>query len=159
MIDHSGCVEHHGYVEDDTPWSLTEDESVSDRKAKVKKERKEPKVLTCPACAHQFKGARICPACGHQVIGHGKPIPVHEADLVELKEHIATVADKQAWWSALLGLAEERGKERSFAYAMYKRKFGVWPRKVNDIPIFCPPEVRKWVTSQMIRYANRRESA
>jgi len=85
VIDHSGAVDEHGFVDDYIPWSLDSSQSVKEKKEQLKKEKQEPKEITCGECGTVFKSSRACPECGHEMVQHGKPIPTHQADLQEIK--------------------------------------------------------------------------
>ncbi len=132
--------------------------------------RKAPKTAPerlpkeCPACAFLMPAkARVCPACGHE---KKRPPGIDHVDgeLVELtagkkrgKSKDYTMAEKQSWYSSLLGIVEERGYKRGWAARKYKEKFGVWPNPLSEYAIEPLPVVRSWVRSRMIAYAKARE--
>ena len=67
-----------------------------------------------------------------------------------------TIHEKQAWYSSLLGIAEERTYKRGWAARQYREKFGVWPNPLSDHAIEPLPVVRSWVRSRLIAYAKSR---
>lgn len=164
IIDHSGAVEEHGFADDDIPWSLDETESVKERKDRIKKEKAEPKELTCPSCKTMFKGRRDCPSCGFEFIPRGQPVPVHEAELKEVKRaNRDTDWDtKVAFMKGLRAYARQKGWKEGWAAHAYKQRFGVWP---NDARVKhsgagpVTPEVLGFVQHLNIKRAKSRGAA
>ena len=135
IIDHSGAVEQHGFVDEDIPWSLDSDMDIREAKKKQQKEKTEPKEITCSKCQCVFKGMRQCPRCGYEVIPKGKPLPVHKATLKELRRaNPITIHDKQRFWNECIFKASHRGLKCGAAAHMYRKQFGVWPRGLELIP-------------------------
>lgn len=166
IVDHSGAVEQHGFLDDDVPWSLDGNETVAERKKQQAEEHHAPKEITCSQCKTVFKSRRDCPSCGFAMVPPSKPIPTHEADLVEVSpskaNRVATWEEKIAFIGGLKQYAYSTGKKRGWIAHKYRAKFGVWPNdhRLKAAPaIECPPEVRSWITSQNIRYAKSREAS
>ena len=135
IIDHSGAIEQHGFVDDDIPWTLSSDEDIREKKAQQQKERNEPKDITCKICGTVFRSRRDCPNCGHTMIQKGKPIPVHKATLKELrKSGKAPQLDKQKFWYECIFKASHRGLKAGAAAHMYRKEFGCWPRGLDRVP-------------------------
>jgi hypothetical protein len=67
-----------------------------------------------------------------------------------------TMADKQAWWSGFLHEMQYKTKTQKWALAMYKQKFGVWPRGLRDIPMEPTPEMQSWLRSRQIAWSKSR---
>lgn len=129
VIDHSGAVQEHGFVEDPIPWSLDDDETVKERKERQQKEKREPKEITCPSCKTVFRGSRHCPTCGFEFVPKGAPVPFHQADLQEIKK-----TNRDTDWDAkiefmagLRAYARQKGFKSGWAAHAYRQKFGVWP--------------------------------
>jgi len=165
VIDHAGCVDEHGFADDYIPWSLDTETTVKERKKKLQEERREPKEITCGDCGTVFKRSRTCPQCGHEMVPEGKPIPTHQADLQEVERskrkdnREATWEEKIAFYGQLKRYCEERGMKPGWAAHKYRARFGVWPNdgRLKDTPaIPVTDDVRRWITSQNIRYAKRR---
>lgn len=140
IIDHAGAIDRHGFLDEDIPWTLTGDESISDIKDRQRAERKEPKEIKCPRCKAVFKGTRFCPKCGYEMVPPGKPLPTHEAELVE-KVRDGNAANQKTPWTekaAFMGEAKHyaasKGYHDGYASSLYRDKFGVWPNdpKVRD---------------------------
>ena len=165
VIDHSGCVEEHGFVDDFIPWSLDADSTVKERKERQQKEKQEPREITCVQCKTVFKGRRDCPECGFEMVRHGKNIPTHQADLKEIKREQAKVKKEMSWperisfYGQLKQYCIDTGKKPGWAAHKWRALAGTWPndrrfKEARAIPVTT--EVRNWITSQNIRYANRR---
>ena len=134
IIDHTGAVEQHGFVDEDIPWTLDSDVDIRDAREKALQEKSEPKEITCKNCQFIFKSARECPSCGYEMIPAGKPIPVHQAKLSEISRPKVKMEDKQKFWTACMFKASHRGLKIGAAAYMYKKEFGVWPVKMDRIP-------------------------
>lgn len=167
IIDHAGAVAEHGFVDDPVPWTLHGDESISEAKRKQEAERHEPKEIRCSACGCVFKGTRYCPDCGHAMIPPGKPVPIREADLVEVgrdaegkRANKATSWDeKQRFYAEAKGYAREKGFVNGWAAHKYKEKFGVWPNdaRVKDVAPVAPGAlIHGWIKHMAIRRARAR---
>lgn len=170
VIDHAGAVDEHGFVDDFIPWSLDTTESVKERKEREQKERKEAKEITCGECATVFKRSRICPSCGHEMIGQGKPIPIHQADLHEVGRAGETTAEKRnrthRWekkihfFGELLSYQRATGKADGWVAHKYRAMYGVWPndKRLKGVrPVPVSEETSSWIKAQNIRYAKARE--
>jgi len=158
IIDHSGAVSQHGFADDYIPWSL-DGKDVRAEKEKKQQEKSEPKEITCGDCGTVFKGQRQCPNCGNELIPRTQEIPVHEAQLKEIKKNNRdyTGEDKAAFFGGLKYWAREKGYNRHWASHKYRAKFSVWPNKYKNAPIIPPsPEVLGFIQHQQIKYAKRK---
>lgn len=168
VIDHSGAVLRHGTLDEDIPWTLEGDESVSDVREKQRAEKTEPKQITCPKCAAIFKGTRFCPRCGFELIPPGEPIPVHKADLQEVVKEGKAANRKMSWdekaefYAQARGYARTKGYKDGYAAALYRDKFGVWPNdgRVRDTAPKAPGELIKgFIKHKAIKAKMGRKSA
>jgi DNA repair protein RadD len=164
VIDHSGAVAQHGFVDDFVPWSLDDKETVAERKKKLSEQQKAPKEITCAKCKTVFKGRRECPGCGFAMVHPSKAVPTHEAELQEVspkkESRDATWDEKVAFMGGLKAYAAETGKAAGWCAHKYKAKFGVWPNdpRVREAPpTVYDADVRRWITSQNIRYAKSKD--
>ena len=128
VLDHAGNSLRLGLVTDIHHETL--DKTAQGQQENKPKAEKLPKE--CANCGALHAG-KICPFCGHE----RKPVAGVETvdgELVELtgKSKPPTKADKQKFWSMALHLDKTRGKNGKLALAMYKSKFGVWPRGLSD---------------------------
>ena len=163
VIDHAGAISDNGFADDEQPWSLDGKQKLRDAKAALQKEREAPKSICCPACTTMFRGMRMCPSCGHEVVPAGKPIPVHKADLHEVKRKTKNeprigdipLEDKAGWLSSFKGYALERGHKLGSAFHKFRERFGHDPGA--HLWSTAPPEppaanVKSWVQSREIAY-------
>ena len=165
VIDHSGAVKDHGFVDGYVPWSLDADTTIRERKEASQKEKGEPKEIVCHNCSTVFRGRRSCPGCGMQIVPESRAIPTHEADLEEIKAEArkdnrdATWPEKQSFIAQLRAYAQTHGYAPGWTAHKYRERFGVWPNdpRVKDVaPQPYSEEVRKWLVHQQIKHAKRR---
>lgn len=156
LLDHSGCVDAHGFVDDEMVWTL-------DDKARAWKEKKprkkEKKILTCEMCAHCFTGPR-CPRCGNEVKGYGKKIEAVDAELIELGKHRkkATTDEKRRFYGMAEYTRRLKGYAPGWSAHFFKSKFGTWPNAYKDQgPIEPDQAFRNYLTYQVIRWRKMRE--
>lgn len=156
IIDHAGAVDENGFVTDYVPWSLDPDTKVKDRKEASQKERKEPKLMKCPQCHGEFKGRRDCPYCGHQALAKTEKIPVHEAELQEIKGKAVDWSARESFYCQLLSESMIFNWKQGRLAHMYKDKFGEFPDSVrfrNARPVAAGKEVQGWIKSRNIKFA------
>lgn len=160
LLDHAGTCEALGLFTD------IHHEELDCRDPKEKgqpfEDKQAPKPLKCPHCnAMVRRGVQECPIC------HGKmPTPKSprhvDGELVKLEggkirarnnKREYTMAEKQAFYSGLLYIAQQRGKSEGVAAHRYRDKFGVWPNALRKEP--RPPsfEVEQFDRHCRIRYA------
>ena len=156
IIDHSGVVELHGFVDDPIPWSL-DGTDVRENKKKQDEEQKKPKEMKCKQCKTVYSGQRACPMCGFESIPRGEPLPVYEAELKEVKKTAEMTNEQKALF---YGMLKQYGREHGFAPGWasnkYRNKVGVWPNAYSRVPEVKPSEkVLNWITSQFIAYSHR----
>jgi hypothetical protein len=161
VIDHSGAVFRHGLAEDPVTWTLDPDRHAE---SAIQSLRCEPgsssRLLECSQCGAIRNGGQPCSHCGF--LPQKSPRAVSfEGDLALVKAGKATavIHDHAAWHAMLTAIALERGYKTGWAAVNYKEKFGHWPTGRNVTPIEPTPEVRSWVRSKMIAFANRRAAA
>lgn len=157
VLDHSGTVQRLGFPTDDFPLEL--DDGKAKEAAKQKKDEALPKK--CPSC-HHMKAPKvaICPKCGFKA--------TMRSDVVELPGELqkltkgakkATAQDKQHLYSQLLAVKAAKGYSDGWVAHKYRAKFGVWPKGMKEYAIDPTPEVKAWLLSQVIAFANRRTDA
>lgn len=165
VIDHAGAVKENGFADEYVPWSLDGTEKVKERKERLAQEHKEPREIECRQCHTLFKSRRDCPNCGCVIVAPSKAIPVHEADLQEVRRgqakdnRDATWPEKQQFMAGLRAYANEHGYQPGWVAHKYRTRFGVWPNdeRVKHIPPQAyDDDLRRWLLSQQIRYAHRR---
>jgi len=151
ILDHSGTVKHLGFPTDDLPLEL--DDGKPKKSAQAKKKEKLP--TACAKCSF-MKTAHKCPACG---FAPEKQSDVHMADgeLVKqdrgAKKVKATQAEKQQFFSELLGLKSMRSYSEGRIANIFREKFGVWPNAMQKLACEPTKETKAYVQSRNIAYA------
>jgi superfamily II DNA or RNA helicase len=161
VIDHCGVVLSLGYAEDKQYWSLDGKETPEERKKKAKEEAKEPKEIKCKNCNTVFKSRRICPACHFEMVSEGAPIPVHQADMEEVKktDKKKPEPDKHLWYAQFLHYARSKGHKDEWAAYKYKEKFKEWPINKNVTPIEPGKDVLGFIKHLQIKKAYGKRKA
>ena len=159
FIDHTDTVQNRLGEVTDVDEEFTELDDGKPKKAS-KKKKKTPLPKECGKCGVLKPArARVCPHCGFQA-ENIEAIESKTAEMVELngKEKKVKREDKQKWLSMFVGYAQERNKTWKFVLAMFKNKFGEWPRGlVEDYPLTPDYEVSNYIRSRNIAYAKSRE--
>jgi hypothetical protein len=83
-------------------------------------------------------------------------VRVSDGELAELMRATASLADKQQWYSQLLGMAKQYGYKYGWVAHTFRRKFGEWPSGLAELANEPGPEVRKYVRHLLIAHANAR---
>lgn len=157
ILDHAGNTLRLGLVTDihrdrlDT--TPPGEKPVAERKEKLPKE--------CANCAALHVGL-LCPYCGHE----RKPVAgveTMDGELIEFtpakaKTEKATRDEKQAFWSMALWLAGRRGRKPGWAAHLYRERFGVWPRGLDDAQVPADQTFLNYEHSRRIAFAKKREA-
>lgn len=169
IIDHSGNLYEHGFLEDDHGWKLTETDACESNEERQKK-LDEKKPITCVKCGHVYTGQLPCPACGHVPERKGKYVETRHADLVEVrtrkreealekaeKNREPTHEEKQHWYSMFYAYAVSKGHQEGSVAHKYKEKFGVWPRNMEKVVAEPTPECLSYIKYLNIKNAHRKK--
>lgn len=158
-LDHSG-----NYLRFRDDWDQVFDSGVQKLDDKGEKAKKEPterekKESKCPACGHLWPArADTCPACGHvrQRKNDIQPVAGMLEELITTGK--AVREDKQAFYSELIYIAEQKNYSPGWAKHKFKDKFGVWPRGLDEIPTLPSIKTVRWVKSRNIAYIKKKQS-
>jgi DNA repair protein RadD len=154
ILDHSDTTLRLGFVTDISHEMLDDGQH---RRNSTAAHKDEPKPRECPAC-HVLKAPKVhvCPNCGFAPAKQ-PTVETRDGELVELsRKGKANIGDKQAVYSGLLWLAQDRGYKKGWAANQYRQAFGVWPARLVERPEYPSNELRSWVTSQQIRFVKGR---
>ena len=162
ILDHAGNSLRLGCVTDIYHDRL-DTRKPGDKKEAYEDDKPAPKPKKCKCGALIPPGKKQCPACGAilQVVSE---VETEAGELVLLGsgkkgKTQPTMADKQHFYSGLLGIAKERGYSDGWVAHKYRAKFTVWPRGLEKVAIDPPADVRSFEQSQRIRFAKAREKA
>lgn len=167
VLDHAGNMVRH--------WSAMQDffehgiQQLDDGKLKKRgdNEKKEPKAVRCPTCAHIHPKRPNCPKCGHE---YPKPkAPDHAAGelskltgktIAQIRQDPSVLGlgndheTRQAIYSQLLFIADEREYKEGWAAYQFKNLFGEWPGySLGKHRARPSPWLRNWIRSNLRRYA------
>ena len=157
ILDHAGNTQAHGFVTDDLPQELDDG---TKRKVEPSQKKQEEKGTLCTSCAYVKKKYEYkCPCCGFTPKKKDAGIDVEKGDLLEVTRTKITMVEKQKLYSELLYVEAEKGYKRGFAAQMYRNKFGVWPKGLNDIPRIPSLDTMNYIKSRMIQFTNGRKRA
>lgn len=157
ILDHADNHARLGFVTDIHHERLL---TGKDKRELTQREKGEPMPKDCPSCgALKPAKARTCPSCGFQP-SRQSDIEVEEGELIELKPKApkATRDDKQKFWSMAQFVDRQRGKGGRLAKALYRGKFGVWPKDLSSVPIEPDGAFLSYERSRRIAYAKRRQA-
>jgi DNA repair protein RadD len=164
VLDHSGAVFRHGFVEDYVEWTLD-----PDRRAKSRKHEQRlanghaSRLVECTNCHAVRVAGEPCHVCGFMPQRRAQSVDFIDGDLglIDRQRRIKTDINdpeiRRRWWAMLTSIALERGYKPNWPAVNYRQKFGCWPGPygATTTPIPPSPEVRSWVRSRMIAYARR----
>jgi hypothetical protein len=63
-----------------------------------------------------------------------------------------SMKDKQEWWSMAKYMEKHHGWQHSRCLAVYKTKFGVWPKSLTDTPMPPSKEFDRAIKHALIQY-------
>jgi DNA repair protein RadD len=166
VLDHSGAVFRHGFVEDPVEWTLDPDRRAVSAAHTARCEHYNSRLLECTQCGAVRIAGESCGHCGFLPQRPPRSITFQDGDLAEISRdrhinrdlHDPELRDR--WHAMLTAIAAERGYQRGWIAHKFKEKFGAWPPwGAQPQPIDPTPEVRSWVRSRAIAYAKSRNVA
>ena len=165
VLDHSGAVFLHGFVEDYVAWPLEPDiRATSPAHASRLSRYKTLPLLECTECGCIRVAGQPCAACGFLPKRPSEPIVFAEGDLALVDRQRRTAQpvsdpnERMRWYAELLWIEQERGYRRGYAKHKYREKFAAEPHGYLQ-PREASPEVLAWVRSRNIAWAKAREKA
>lgn len=166
VLDHSGAVYRHGFVEDRVEWTLDpERKAASPTHAARLDSGYSSRLLECSQCGAIRVAGEKCQHCGFLPQRRPAAIVFSDGDLALVDRTNRTAAassnpDERIQWHAMLThIAIERSYKLGWAAHKFREKFGTWPAVRNINPIEPSREVLSWVRSRNIAYAKRKEEA
>jgi hypothetical protein len=164
VLDHSGAVFRHGFVEDRVEWTLSPDKKAVAPKHIARSQHAGSRLAECKNCGVIRTVGGPCWNCGFMPAPPPRRVDFVDGDLglVDGSRHANgkayTAEERDRWWRMLTAIGIERCYKPNWAAVNYRQKFGCWPGRfgATTTPIPPTPEVRSWVRSRMIAYAKRR---
>lgn len=156
ILDHADNHARLGFVTDIHHIGLLD----GTRKNLTRKEKGEPMPKECKSCgALKPPKVRECPACGFTPERQSE-VETEDGELIDITGRKVgpkhTMADKQRFWSMACWLDDERLKGGKLAKALYKSKFGVWPKGLRDAPVQPDMSFMAYEKSRRIAFAKSR---
>jgi DNA repair protein RadD len=161
VLDHSGAVFRHGFVEDRVEWTLDQDKKAVAPRHRERCANPSSRLIECSQCGVVGTAGEPCWNCGFlpQRPPHQVEIDV-DGELGEVGRNRRVGVnqyDRNEWHGMLAYIADERGYKPGWVAHKYREKFGVFPPWGVKPDLIEPTrEVRSWVRSRMIAYAKRR---
>lgn len=152
LLDHSGSCKRFPYPTTDLPLKLDKGERKDQEKADREIEEKKPRE--CEKCSFlKPPGVWKCPACGHEPEGKKPGVKVVAGELTRFIN--GTQAAKQKFWSELQSIGLQRGYSKGRIAHLYRDKFSVWPRGLQDIQLPPTSETLRFIQSRNMAFAKR----
>jgi len=134
IIDHGTNINRLGFITDEYVWDLNGKEKAWRKKNPRKKEKK---IMECAECRAMFSG-HTCPQCSWEVPDWGKKIETTDDELQEItrgktKKKVFTMEEKQRFYQMAEYQRRMKNYSPKYANAIYKERFGVWPRGLEDV--------------------------
>jgi len=151
VIDHGGCIDRLGFIEDDVEWSLEGKKTAYKKKVKRIKEKT---IMTCPMCSFVFTGS-MCPQCGYKIKNWGKLIETTNDDLIEVGKNrkIYTKEEKLKFMQMAEYHRRMKGYAKGWASHLFKSRFSVWPKGLKNVsPIEPDNSFKNYLTYKNIQY-------
>jgi superfamily II DNA or RNA helicase len=165
VLDHSGAVFRHGFVEDRVEWTLDPERRAENPTHASRGETEaSSRLLECSQCGAVRVAGKPCFHCGFMPQRPAKAIVfgAGELGLVDAARHVSTAfdpAERARWHSMLTAIARERGYQPGWVAHKFKEKFHDWPPTRHVMPIEPSAEVRSWVRSRLIAYAKAKQGS
>ena len=164
VLDHSGAVFRHGFVEDNVEWTLDpEKRSESPTHAARLNSGYSSRLLECSQCSSMRVAGEPCGHCGFLPQRPPKPITFRDGDLslvnrtTRTATNISDPAERLRWHAMLTHIAAQRGYRSGWVGHKFRERFGTWPALRAVAPLEPSLEVLSWVRSRAIAYAKAKE--
>jgi superfamily II DNA or RNA helicase len=165
LIDHSGAVHRHGFLEDHVEWTLAPDKRARNAQHEKRVAGRSSGIVDCANCGAARAASEPCRACGFMPVSRQYVIHAEgELGLVKRQRktdpHKWTHEERMNWWGQLAAIAEERGYKSGWVSHKYREKFGRAPPSRQALATFDPtPEVRQWVAARHRAWVFRNAAA
>jgi DNA repair protein RadD len=164
VLDHSGAVFRHGFVEDPVEWTLDEGERATSPAHTARLNGgSRSRLVECKACGSVRTAGEPCEHCGWYPKPPPDAVVFRDGDLVAVDRNSCRPIEssdphvRMRWHAMLAHIGNERGYKPGWASYKFKERFGMWPASRYVSPQPPLPEVLSWVRSRNIAYAKARE--
>ena len=155
VLDHSGAVYRHGFVEDRVAWTL-DPEKRAKAPAHVKRLHGgyQSRLLECSQCGAMRVAGERCRACGFLPQRKPDALIFRSGDLAAVDRASrnaqipADPRERTRWLAMLWAIQQQRGRKPGWVFHSYIAKFGERPPVYRVNPIPPTPEVLAWVRSR-----------
>lgn len=158
LLDHAGTAEELGLFTD------IHHERLDTRKPEEKADASTgnaPKPCKCPHCNLLVsRSADVCPFC-YTKLHKGKSPREVNAELVRIgaeKKQRLERSEEQAFYSGLIDFGQRRGFKPGWAANKFKERFGVWPRKLDAVPMTPRKAVKDFIAESAKRYREQQKA-
>ena len=133
VLDHSGAVFRHGFVEDPVEWTLDPDRRAASPVHQRRCEHHASRLLECSQCGAVRVAGEACFHCGFLPQRPPRPVPIRDGELGlvdrarRAKGNVYSPEERERWHAMLIWIASERDYKPGWAAHKYKEKFGTWP--------------------------------
>jgi superfamily II DNA or RNA helicase len=166
VLDHSGAVFRHGFVEDRVEWTLDPDRLAVSPTHEKRTSGQASRLHECKGCGVVAMAGEPCWNCGYLPQRAARAVAVDDGELGlvdqarRAKPNIYDPDERSRWHAMLRYIANERDYKPGWASYKFKEKFGAWP-PWGSAPTPLPPtaEVRSWVRSRNIAFARQRSAS
>jgi superfamily II DNA or RNA helicase len=165
VLDHSGAVFRHGFIEDRVDWTLDPEKRSTSPTHAARLERGYcQRMLECTKCRSIRIAGEACQHCGFLPQRPPKAIVFAEGDLAlvdrqrRAAQAISDPNERMRWHGMLTHIAIEHGYKGGWISHKFKEKFGTWPATRSAQPMQPTPEVLSWVRSRNIAYAKAKQA-
>jgi DNA repair protein RadD len=162
VLDHSGAVFRHGFVEDRVEWTLDPDRRAESPVHQARCEHHSSRLLECTQCGAVRIAGEPCSHCGFLPQRPPRAVPIADGELGLVNASRRASGNnydpesRRMWHAMLIHIGRERDYKPGWAAHKFKEKFGTFPPwGSSPQPLPPTPEVRSWVRSRMIAYARR----
>jgi DNA repair protein RadD len=163
VLDHSGAVFRHGFIEDPVIWMLDPDKRASSPTHNARpRSGYSSRLMGCTKCSAIRVAGEPCRACGFLPQRPPQAIVFRDGDLAAVDRHhrtakaVANPDVRVRWHAMLMHIATMRGYKAGWAAHKFREKFGTWPAARTVTPLEPSAEVLSWVRSRDIAYAKAR---
>ena len=166
VLDHSGAVFRHGFIEDPVTWTLDPEKRASSAAHNSRlRSGYSSRLLGCTKCDAIRVAGEPCRACAFLPQRSPKSIVFRDGDLAVVdRQHrvakaVANPDERARWHAMLVHIANMRGYKAGWAAHKFREKFCSWPAARTVTPIEPSAEVLSWVRSRDIAYAKAKGRA